>query len=76
MSDKSKFQLTRRAALFASALLAIRVTPVFAEGTAKVGLTRPFSGGLSLLGQSVRDGVGVAFAEINDAGGVGGASSN
>ncbi len=73
MSDKSKFQLTRRAALFASALLAVRVTPVFAEGTVKVGLTGPFSGGLSLLGQSVRDGVGVAFAEINDSGGVGGA---
>ena len=73
MSDKSKFQLTRRAALFASALLAVRVTPVFAEGTVKVGLTGPFSGGLSLLGQSVRDGVGVAFAEINDTGGVGGA---
>ena len=73
MNDKSKFQLTRRAALFASALLAVRVTPVFAEGTVKVGLTGPFSGGLSLLGQSVRDGVGVAFAEINDSGGVGGA---
>lgn len=73
MSDKSNFELTRRAALFASALLAIRVTPVFAEGTVKVGLTGPFSGGLSLLGQSVRDGVGVAFAEINGTGGVGGA---
>jgi len=73
MSDKSNFELTRRAALLASALLAVRVTPVFAEGTVKVGLTGPFSGGLSLLGQSVRDGVGVAFAEINDAGGVGGA---
>jgi len=73
MNDKSKFELTRRAALLASALLALRATPVFAEATVKVGLTGPFSGGLSLLGQSVRDGVGVAFAEINDAGGLGGA---
>lgn len=73
MNDKSKFELTRRAALLASALLALRATPVFAEATVKVGLTGPFSGGLSLLGQSVRDGVGVAFAEINDAGGVDGA---
>lgn len=43
-----------------------------AEEPIKVGMTGPFSGGLSLLGQSVRDGVEVAFSEINDAGGVGG----
>ena len=35
-------------------------------------MSGPFSGGLSLLGQSVRDGVEVAFAEINEQGGVGG----
>jgi branched-chain amino acid transport system substrate-binding protein len=43
-----------------------------AEDTVKVGMSGPFSGGLSLLGQSVRDGVEVAFSEINDAGGVNG----
>ncbi len=37
-----------------------------------MGMSGPFSGGLSLLGQSVRDGVEVAFAEVNDAGGVNG----
>jgi ABC-type branched-subunit amino acid transport system substrate-binding protein len=35
-------------------------------------MSGPFSGGLSLLGQSVRDGVEVAFAEINEQGGIGG----
>jgi branched-chain amino acid transport system substrate-binding protein len=35
-------------------------------------MSGPFSGGLSLLGQSVRDGVEVAFAEINEQGGLGG----
>src|SRR5580704_10996649 len=43
-----------------------------AEDPVKVGMSGPFSGGLSLLGQSVRDGVEVAFGEINDAGGVNG----
>jgi branched-chain amino acid transport system substrate-binding protein len=43
-----------------------------AEDPVKVGMSGPFSGGLSLLGQSVRDGVEIAFAEINDAGGVNG----
>ena len=35
-------------------------------------MSGPFSGGLSLLGQSVRDGVEVAFSEINEQGGVAG----
>jgi branched-chain amino acid transport system substrate-binding protein len=43
-----------------------------AEDPVKVGMSGPFSGGLSLLGQSVRDGVEIAFSEINDAGGVNG----
>ena len=40
--------------------------PATAQEPVKVGMSGPFSGGLSLLGQSVRDGVEVAFAEIND----------
>lgn len=72
MTKESGLQFTRRAALIAGALVAGRILPAFAEGTVKVGLTGPFSGGLSLLGQSVRDGVSVALAELNDAGGVGG----
>jgi branched-chain amino acid transport system substrate-binding protein len=47
-------------------------SPARAQEPVKVGMSGPFSGGLSLLGQSVRDGVEVAFSEINDAGGVGG----
>jgi branched-chain amino acid transport system substrate-binding protein len=66
-------QLTRRAVVVAGAAIASGIAPALAEQTVKVGLTGPFSGGLSLLGQSVRDGVAVAFAEINDAGGAEGA---
>ena len=40
-----------------------------AQDAVKVGMSGPFSGGLSLLGQSVRDGVEVAFAEMNEQGG-------
>jgi ABC-type branched-subunit amino acid transport system substrate-binding protein len=58
-----------RAAL---AAVVIAVMPANAQEPVKVGMTGPFSGGLSLLGQSVRDGVEVAFDEVNDAGGVNG----
>ena len=64
--------LPRRAILVAGAALAFTALPAAAEETIKVGMSGPFSGGLSLLGQSVRDGVEVAFAEINDQGGVDG----
>src|SRR3954454_14736487 len=60
-----------RAAL-AVATIAIAALPAAAQEPVKVGMSGPFSGGLSLLGQSVRDGVDVAFSEINDAGGVSG----
>jgi branched-chain amino acid transport system substrate-binding protein len=60
-----------RAAL-AVATIAIAALPASAQEPVKVGMSGPFSGGLSLLGQSVRDGVEVAFAEINEAGGVNG----
>jgi branched-chain amino acid transport system substrate-binding protein len=64
--------LARRAVLAAGAVLAFAALPVAAQETIKVGMSAPFSGGLSLLGQSVRDGVEVAVGEINDQGGVGG----
>lgn len=50
----------------------VMTAPASAQEPVKVGMSGPFSGGLSLLGQSVRDGVEVAFAEVNDAGGVNG----
>ena len=49
-------------------LIVMTALPASAQDAVKVGMSGPFSGGLSLLGQSVRDGVEVAFAEINDAG--------
>jgi Periplasmic binding protein len=64
--------LPRRAVLAAGAAIVMAALPARAQEPVKVGMSGPFSGGLSLLGQSVRDGVEVAFAEINDAGGVGG----
>ena len=64
--------LSRRIMLAAGAALMMTVLPADAQDTVKVGMSGPFSGGLSLLGQSVRDGVEVAFAEINEQGGVGG----
>ncbi len=57
-------------ALGAGALL---VAPAArAQDAIKVGFTGPLSGGLSLLGQGVRDGIETFFAEANAAGGVGG----
>jgi branched-chain amino acid transport system substrate-binding protein len=68
----SKELLPRRAILAAGAMLALAALPARAEDPVKAGMSGPFSGGLSLLGQSVRDGVEVAFGEINDQGGVNG----
>jgi branched-chain amino acid transport system substrate-binding protein len=64
--------LSRRIVLAASAAIMLTALPAKAQDAVKVGMSGPFSGGLSLLGQSVRDGVEVAFAEINEQGGVGG----
>jgi branched-chain amino acid transport system substrate-binding protein len=64
--------LPRRAILAASAVIVMAALPASAQEPLKVGMSGPFSGGLSLLGLSVRDGVDVAFAEINEQGGVGG----
>src|SRR5258708_15949792 len=64
--------LPRRAILAASAVIVMAALPASAQEPLKVGMSGPFSGGLSLLGQSVRDGVEVAFAEINEQGGIGG----
>jgi branched-chain amino acid transport system substrate-binding protein len=71
MIEKYLGSMPWRAALAAAALA---MTPLCASAQepVKVGMSGPFSGGLSLLGQSVRDGVEVAFAEINEAGGVNG----
>src|SRR5258708_376650 len=67
-----KPRMSRRVILAAGAAILIATPPAKAQDPVKVGMSGPFSGGLSLLGQSVRDGVEVAFAEINDQGGVSG----
>src|SRR3954465_7830885 len=64
--------LSRRTILAAGAALSCAALPAAAQETIKVGMSGPFSGGLSLLGQSVRDGVEVAFSEVNEQGGVAG----
>jgi len=70
--QEKKIRIPRRSLLVAGAALAFATLPALAQEPVKVGMSGPFSGGLSLLGQSVRDGVEVAFAEINDQGGVSG----
>lgn len=54
------------AALVASTFL----TSAYAADPIKVGLSGPFTGGSSSMGVSMRDGVKLAVAEINKAGGV------
>lgn len=66
-----RFKETVRSAAVAVGI-ALAGSPVIAQEPIKVGLTGPLSGSLSLLGQSVRDGVETFFAEINDKGGVNG----
>ncbi len=51
------------------AILSGYVTPACAE-TLRIGLSGPFSGGSSPMGESMRNGVRLAVAEINGAGGI------
>ena len=66
------------AAMFAAALAAafavtLCITPLPAcAQTLKIGLTGPFSGGSSPMGESMRNGVRLAVSEINGAGGIAG----
>jgi len=52
------------------ALAIAAASPAIAADTIKVGLSGPFTGGSSSMGVSMRDGVKLAVAEINKAGGV------
>jgi branched-chain amino acid transport system substrate-binding protein len=55
----------------AAALAATALTSVaFAADPIKIGVTGPYTGGSSSMGVSMRDGVRLAVAEINKAGGV------
>ena len=64
-------RLTRRHTLFAAvASVALAVSPAIAADPIKIGVAGPFTGGSSSMGVSMRDGVKLAIAEINKAGGV------
>ncbi len=62
---------SRRHTLFAAvAAAAMLSVPVYAADPIKIGVAGPFTGGSSSMGVSMRDGVKLAIAEINKAGGV------
>ena len=72
-NDVTRRKLLATATATATLLAWQGMPKAWAAGTIKVGFTGPLSGSLSLLGQSVRDGIGVAFTEVNAHGGIGGA---
>ncbi|ABE30214.1 amino acid/amide ABC transporter substrate-binding protein, HAAT family [Paraburkholderia xenovorans LB400] len=59
-------------AVFTCAACVCAAAPAFAADPIKIGFTGPASGGMSLLGQGVRDGIQVYVDYINDQGGVNG----
>ena len=64
-------RITRRHTLFAAvASAALAASPAMAADPIKIGVAGPFTGGSSSMGVSMRDGVRLAIAEINKAGGV------
>ena len=67
--------LLATAAVTAAAVTGLRAGPAAAQAAPtgapiKIGLTGPFTGGSSSMGVSMRDGVKLAIADINKAGGV------
>ena len=52
------------------ALSTLFAVPAMAQEPIKIGISGPFTGGSSSMGVSMRDGVKLAIAEINKAGGV------
>ena len=63
-------RLTRRTTLLAAAATLSLGASAFAADPIKIGVAGPFTGGSSSMGVSMRDGVKLAIAEINKAGGV------
>ena len=63
--------MRRRNMLAATAILSsLLALPALAQEPIKIGISGPFTGGSSSMGVSMRDGVKLAIAEINKAGGV------
>ena len=69
MKRPSKLGLGAAAVAFGATLL---LGPAQAQEPIRIGFSGALSGGLSLLGQGVRDGIETSFAETNAAGGVDG----
>lgn len=55
---------------FLPLLMSLLILPAAAEGTVKIAITGPFSGGSAPMGTSMRDGAMLAVAELNAAGGI------
>lgn len=56
--------------LFAGLLSLSLATPVFADNVIRIAVTGPYSGGSAPMGTSMRDGVRLAFSQINGRGGI------
>ncbi|OYZ90308.1 MAG: hypothetical protein B7X99_17425 [Rhizobiales bacterium 17-65-6] len=68
--QKSRFPLSRRAAILGLGAAVLMGTPVFAQETIKVGLVAALSGQSAKSGEAITRGLEVAIDEINAAGGV------
>jgi branched-chain amino acid transport system substrate-binding protein len=56
---------------FCTGLLALSLSvPAFADDVIKIAVTGPYSGGSAPMGTSMRDGVRLAFSQINGKGGI------
>lgn len=58
--------------LLCASILALQAVSAQAVETIKIGVSGPFSGGSSPMGESMRNGIRIAVEEINGIGGVGG----
>jgi branched-chain amino acid transport system substrate-binding protein len=67
---KMQVRKSAAAAALAAAIFLMLGTPVLAAESIKIGVSGPFTGGSAPMGVSMRDGVKLAVAEINAAGGV------
>lgn len=68
MRNNQTFSSIRRAILAVAAGSA--VAPVRASETVKIGLTGPYTGGSSPMGESMRNGVRLAVDDLNFIGGI------
>ncbi len=71
MSKRFQEENTKKSLISALAVVAMMAAPAMAQqNPIKIGVSGPFTGGSAAMGVSMRDGVKLATAEINKAGGV------